>query len=61
VLSGILTQLRDADLGRACTRLPAPGYPEEHRAVADCLAVVLEEECEHYRYALRDLAILEAR
>ena len=60
VLSGILAGLTDADLGRACARLPAPGYPEENRRVADCLAVVLEEECEHYRFALRDLAALES-
>jgi pimeloyl-ACP methyl ester carboxylesterase len=51
----------DADLGRPCSRTPAPGYPEETRAVAECLAVLMEEECEHYRYAVRDLAVLEAR
>ncbi len=27
----------------------------------DCLAVVMDEEIEHYRFAVRDLAILEAR
>jgi hypothetical protein len=61
VLSGILNDLTDADLGRPCSRLPAPGYPEEPRVVAGCLAVVLEEECDHYRYAVRDLAFLESR
>jgi hypothetical protein len=61
VLAGILADLTDADLGRVCTRLPAPGYPEEERRVAECLAVVLEEECEHYRFAVRDLAALESR
>mgnify|MGYP006178994441 CR=1 FL=1 len=50
----LVADLTDADLGRACTRLPAPGYPDESRTVADCLAVVLEEECEHYRFATRD-------
>jgi hypothetical protein len=60
-LTGILAHLTDADLGRACTRLPAPGYPEDDRRVADCLAVVFEEECDHYRFALRDLAVLESR
>jgi hypothetical protein len=59
VLAGILAELADTDLGRPCTRLPAPGYPEENRVVAGCLAVVLEEECEHYRYAARDLTTLE--
>jgi hypothetical protein len=60
VLAGILHDLTDDDLGRPCPRLPAPGYPAEPRVVAGCLAVVLEEECEHYRYALRDLTILES-
>jgi DinB superfamily len=61
VLAGILNGLTDADLGRPCTRPPAPGYPGEARAVAECLAVVLEEEIEHYRFATRDLSVLEAR
>ncbi|MFI7547517.1 DinB family protein [Actinoplanes sp. NPDC049599] len=61
ILAAILADLTDADLGRPCTRLPAPGYPEEDRRVADCLAVVLEEECDHYRFATRDLAVLESR
>lgn len=55
----IVDGLTDADLGRAVTRAPAPGYPEEERNVAGCLAVVMEEECEHRRYAVRDLAVLE--
>jgi hypothetical protein len=55
----ILDGLTDDDLGRTCTRAPAPGYPEEERAVADCLHVVMEEECEHHRFAVRDLTTLE--
>jgi hypothetical protein len=61
VVRGILDGLTNADLGRMCTRSPAPGYPEEDRAVFECLAVVMQEECEHLRYALRDLAVLESR
>ena len=49
------------DLGRGCQRSPAPGYPEEERAVAECIGVVMDEEIEHYRFAVRDLAVLEAR
>ncbi len=52
--------LSDADLGRECSRTPAPGYPDGPRPVAECLAVLMEEESEHYRYAVRDLAVLEA-
>jgi hypothetical protein len=57
----IVAALEDIDLDRTCRRSPAPGYPEEHRTVADCLHVVLGEECEHRRYAERDLTVLESR
>ena len=56
-----LAGLTDGDLGRECVRTPAPGYPEEPRAVAECLAVLMDEAIEHYRFADRDLAVLEAR
>ena len=53
--------LTNADLGRTSTLNPAPGYPDEPFAVAECLAVVMEEACEHHRFATRDLTTLEAR
>ena len=55
-----LPELLVAGLGRRCRRSPAPGYPDEERTVIDCIAVVMEEEIEHYRFAVRDLAVLEA-
>jgi hypothetical protein len=61
VIRRIVAGLSDDDLGRVCQRSPAPGYPDEERIVAECLAVVLDEEIEHYRYAARDLSILESR
>lgn len=61
VVHGLLDGLTDAELGRVCTRSPAPGYPAEDRPVGECLGVVMEEECEHHRFAVRDLAVLEAR
>lgn len=36
----------------------APQYPE---TVLSCLHVILEEEWEHYRYAVRDLDLIDAR
>jgi hypothetical protein len=60
LVRGIVAGLTDADLDRVCPRLPAPGYPEETRTVGRCLRVVMKEECEHRRYAVRDLAVLEA-
>ena len=60
VMRRIVVGLTDADLARLCQRSPAPGYPEEERTVIDCIAVVMDEEIEHYRFAVRDLAVLEA-
>jgi hypothetical protein len=60
MVRSIIDELTDDDLGRECPRLPAPGYPEKTRSVGLCLGVVMGEECEHRRYAVRDLAALEA-
>ena len=61
VVRGIVDALTDDELERLCARPPAPGYPDEPRTVGQCLRVVMDEECEHHRYAIRDLAVLEAR
>jgi hypothetical protein len=59
VMRRIVAGLTDADLARLCQRSPAPGYPDEERTVVDCIGVVMDEEIEHYRFAVRDLAVLE--
>jgi hypothetical protein len=59
VMRQIVAGLTDDGLGRLCRRPPAPGYPDEARTVIDCISVVMEEEIEHYRFAVRDLAVLE--
>jgi DinB superfamily/Pentapeptide repeats (8 copies) len=61
VIRHIVDGLTEDELERLCARSPAPGYPEERRTVGRCLRVVMKEECEHHRYAVRDLAVLEAR
>jgi uncharacterized protein YjbI with pentapeptide repeats len=61
VMRRIVADLTGADLGRLCQRSPAPGYPDEERTVIECVGVVMDEEIEHYRFAVRDLAVLEAR
>jgi DinB superfamily/Pentapeptide repeats (8 copies) len=61
VMRRIVAGLTDDGLGRLCERSPAPGYPDEERTVIDCISVVMDEEIEHYRFAVRDLAVLEAR
>jgi hypothetical protein len=61
VMQRIVTDLTDDGLGRLCQRSPAPGYPDEELTVIDCIAAVMNEEIEHYRFAVRDLAVLESR
>lgn len=61
LVRAVVDSLTDSSLERICTRAPASGYPDETRTVASCLGVVMEEEHEHHRYAVRDLAVLEAR
>lgn len=61
VVRRIVDGLTDEGLDRLCARPPAPGYADESRPVGSCLRVVMAEECEHHRYAVRDLAVLEAR
>jgi hypothetical protein len=60
LVRGIVDGLTDDDLERESPRLPAPGYPEETYTLGRCLRVIMREECEHRRYAVRDLAALEA-
>jgi DinB superfamily len=61
LVRGIVDGLTDTELERMCARAPAPGYPEGSRSVGECLGVVMQEECEHHRFAVRDLAVLKAR
>jgi hypothetical protein len=51
----------DAQLDELRTGTPVQAWGEETHAVGECLRVVLEEHCEHRRFAERDLATLAAR
>lgn len=54
----LLAHLTEQELDRVCAGTPGPGYPQREYLVRRCLRVVLTEEVEHLRYALRDLAAL---
>jgi hypothetical protein len=56
----VVDGLTDPELDRVCRRKPADPYPEGHYVVRRCLTVVLKEEAEHHRYAVRDLAVLRS-
>ena len=60
LVRGIIDELTDARLERVCEQPPSPRHPVETRSVGHCLRVIMTEECEHRRYAVRDLAALEA-
>ena len=56
----VVDGLTEVELDRVCNRKPADPYPDQEYVVRRCLKVVLKEEAEHHRYAVRDLAVLEA-
>ena len=56
----VVEGLTEAELDRTCGRKPAKPYPDQEYVVRRCLTVVLKEEVEHHRYAVRDLAVLES-
>lgn len=49
------------ELERVCVPPDAPGHPSREHTVLACLHVILDEEWEHHRYAVRDLELLEGR
>ena len=49
------------DLERNCVPPDSPGHPRKDGTVLKCLHVVLKEEWQHHRYAVRDLEVLEKR
>ena len=56
-----VAELTDEEMKRMSDQSPAPDFPDERYSVGECLGTVMAEECEHYRYAMRDLEVLEAR
>jgi RimJ/RimL family protein N-acetyltransferase len=60
-LRRVVEELTEAELDRVCGQKPAQPYPDREYVVRRCLTVVLKEEAEHHRYAVRDLTVLEDR
>ena len=53
-----IVALTAKELDRVCTPPDAPGHPNHAHSVQECLHVILNEEWEHNRYAVRDLGNL---
>src|SRR3954447_15777984 len=51
--------LTPEELDRTCIPPESPGHPNQPHTVRECLRVILNEEWEHNRYAVRDLESLE--
>jgi hypothetical protein len=49
------------ELERNCVPPDSPGHPRKDHSVLQCLHVILKEEWQHHRYAVRDLEVLEKR
>jgi hypothetical protein len=54
-----LDKLTDRELAEVRTAPDDPGHPNGEHSVLHCLHVLLNEEWEHHRYAVRDLDLLE--
>ncbi|MGC2484719.1 MAG: DinB family protein [Acidimicrobiales bacterium] len=54
-----IAALTPEELHRVCTPPNTPGHPNREHTVLACIHVILNEEWEHHRYAVRDLEVLE--
>jgi DinB superfamily/Pentapeptide repeats (8 copies) len=52
-----IANLTESELARICTPPETPGHPNQPHSVLECLGVIVNEEWEHHRYAVRDLGI----
>lgn len=55
-----IAALTPEELDRDCLPPATPGHPNQPHTVQKCLSVILNEEWEHHRYAVRDLELLAA-
>jgi hypothetical protein len=57
----VIAAVNAEELERNCVPPDSPGQPRKDHTVLQCLHVVLKEEWQHHRYAIRDLAVLQKR
>lgn len=56
-----LENLNDHELADVHPAPNEPGHPNGEHSVLHCVHILLNEEREHHRYAVRDLDLLEGR
>ncbi len=59
-VKGTINALTPEELDRVCVPPNTPGHPNREHTVLACIHVILNEEWEHHRYAVRDLSVLES-
>jgi len=57
----VIAGAKAQELERNCVPPDSPGHPRKDHTVLQCLHVILKEEWQHHRYAVRDLEVLEKR
>lgn len=57
----VIADAKAEELERNCVPPGSPGHPRKDHTVLQCLHVILKEEWQHHRYAVRDLGVLEKR
>jgi hypothetical protein len=57
----VIASAKAEDLERNCVPPDTPGHPRKDHTVLQCLHVILKEEWQHHRYAVRDLEVLQKR
>lgn len=57
----VIVRATTEELARNCVPPDSPGHPRKGHTVLQCLQVILKEEWQHHRYAVRDLEVLEKR
>jgi hypothetical protein len=57
----VISSATAEELERNCVPPDSPGHPRKEHTVLQCLHVILKEEWQHHRYAIRDLEVLETR
>jgi hypothetical protein len=57
----VIAGAKAEELERNCVPPDSPGHPRKDHTVLQCLRVILKEEWQHHRYAVRDLEVLEMR
>jgi hypothetical protein len=55
----VIAGVNAEELERNCVPPDSPGHPRKDHTVLQCLQVILKEEWQHHRYAVRDLGVIE--